>query len=197
MFKKVGLFIFFIVVIALGVYAYTELQQKTIISADLSPRARAYMKQRQGDDGSAWRTVDFNATPKPQRVEIAKSGCFKFTIPFSVKFEREDHDMECAGTYMLDNPRGSIVIFMEPNTNASIDDVSHVKLRRSRSEEYDEYVEKISDKSFVIFKNKNSAFERNAFYLSNGKLLVVNATIYGGEGNEQKFLEMLKSIRFD
>lgn len=195
--SKKSLLIAAILITATGLLVYYELRPKTILTSQLSPRAQAYLKrQKYGDGTSEWSNIKLEVTQAPTTAVVKREGCFEMIIPYPLKSIREDKDRECFGRYMLEKPRGSIVIFIEPTLNISLDDNSHVKLRRSRVDEYEEYAHKVNDKEFVIFKNKNMIFERNAFHLSDGKLLVVNATIYSRERSEDKFIEMLRSINF-
>jgi hypothetical protein len=188
--------IFFIILVLGGaIFLFKEMNQKAVIKTGvLSQRAQEYFKKQRETEGSTWQGVNTNEqTPIPESQTVSVSECFTLTIPFKIEMKREEHD--CFVRYSLATPKGSIVTYLEDFAGPSLEQVSHIRYRLSKTDEYVQEQKKINNRDFMVFTKKGDRYEKDAFAVNGNKLFVMIFSTYTGAENDGKFWSMLESVR--
>lgn len=184
-----------IVVLVSALFLFKEMNQEAVIkTGGLSQRAQEYFKKQRETEGSAWQGVNTNEqTPIPESQTVSVGQCFSLTIPFKIEMKREEHD--CFVRYSLASPKESIVTYLEDFVGPSLEQVSHIRYRLSKPDEYTQARKKINDRDFMVFTKKGDPYEKDAFAVNGNKLFVMIFSTYAGAEDDGKFWSMLESVR--
>ena len=166
---------------------------KNISNDKLSDRSKNFI-EKQKKENPLWNNADLTKKGPQEASIIDIDGCFTITVPFKIVVTRKD-DI-CNFHILVDRPKANIIAYTLPFHQSSLDDEPGVNFRRNKKDVYDEYSQKIGDRTFLIFKRKGGTFERNAFFVHNASLLVVNIKALTSKDLTKDFHAMLNSVQF-
>jgi hypothetical protein len=142
-----------------------------------------------------WRTTDITKKGPTKTTIFDVDGCFTITIPYNIITKRKDGP--CDYQINTGRPKTTIIAYFQTVHIDSVNEDPGVKLRRLRKEQYKEYSQKTSERSFVIFKKKTGVFDVNAFSLIGNKMLVINMKAYTPDDYTKDFHTILNSVQFN
>ena len=129
--KRIIIITSVVLILVIGVFFYVRATTNKRIYNGLSDRAKQFLAEREKsgifnynfETGSSGNKVDEKIRQKGKIND-----CFNFTIPFTVSNTYSQG--KCSDYFSFDEPRGSIVAYLDSNFLQSLDDHSGVKLRR-------------------------------------------------------------------
>ncbi len=170
---------------------------QTTITKNLSDRAKEYLSQQKSKNPGYWDKVNFEEPPKGATSSgvVSVGGCFQIEIPFGIKEIRKEG--KCANFFILTNGKGQVHAYVAPMEASSLGEISHVIMRRSKPDVYQESSEVINGRTFLEFKHNDTyTYEKVAFYPLDGqKMLVVSLASNSNIKMDQMFLKILESIQ--
>lgn len=196
---KVIIITFVILILGLGVYFYVRNYNGKKIYEGLSDRAKEFLNERKKKgliDYSSLLAKGGNKVDENFRKKARINECFNFIIPFTITNTYSQG--QCSNYFSFEQPRGSIVAFLENNSVQSLDDNSGVIFRRLNKDKYKESSETINNRVFLIFRkiDQLEGYEQTAFYLQEGgKVFTVTLTLnQSQEQAEETLNSMLSSL---
>jgi hypothetical protein len=175
-------------------YAKAFLMGKNIKNDSMSERSKEFIKD-QKDESELWNNANFMKRQEGEFTVVNVDDCFTINIPYQVTNQRKD--APCDFHIAVTRPKASIIAYVTDLPGAGLNEDSGVRLRRRKTDKYSEYSYKSNIGTYLIFKHKVSAFERNAFLAHEGKLLVVNVIALVPDDLTNDFHEMLNSVQFN
>ncbi len=196
--KKIVFVILLISILIIGFllspYGQKLLAGKSLRTDQISDRSKEYIDS-QKESNEMWKTTDLSKKGPAKATVFDVDGCFTITIPYNIIVTRKDK--ECDYQINTGRPKTTIIAYVNKSNVDSLDEDSGVRLRRSRSNEYQEINKKIGDRTFLIFKKKAGVFNVNAFYKTGSILLVVNMKGYTADDLSNDFYDMLSSVELN
>jgi hypothetical protein len=162
----------------------------------LSGRSKEFLKKQQAAPESDLFAAQLNATPDTSNSKSFPGGdCF--TLKSGVKVTNTQQTKPCGITLFTEQPRMTIVAFMQEGSFATLEDDSGVKMRKLNTDLYTEKTKDINGKKFTIFRLKDEAkYESSAFTLLKGSLFAVSITSNTNEDLDPKLLSVITSVEF-
>ena len=184
-------------VVLLGLVIFLVVKRDQYKSNSLSERAKEFIQNQKKNPESQWYGVDLEkkrnaAINTPQIKQVGQ--CFSLDVPFPITDIK--HMGTCFDRFATDLPKGAVIVYVQDSNVNFIDDDSGVHMRRTYVDKYDERNIKVGDREYLVFKLKNGGYERSAFYLSSGKLFVLNLLSDTNENLDKQFERMLSSVKF-
>jgi hypothetical protein len=184
--------------VGFGYFSY----QRMVSPKTLSVRAQEYIKDRAGEGDVFWKNINLTGTAKSESVAPEenspqslqqKNACFSLSIPFKIRVNKIND--RCSDYFSLEDPLGEVVVYLRPIEQDSLDQVADVMMRRANPDLYEEDHTTVNGKTYLVFQRRDNTYEQTAFYLKEKELFVINLTIYSGQAENEKFMEMLSSVK--
>jgi len=196
--KKKPLVIFCILLLLFGgvfVVIFTQGFNRQKINTAISERAKEYLKDR--NHTQSLKDVNI-ATINPSANAVygekdKMNSCFNFTIPFATDNHHSEQD--CSEYFSLANPKGTLYASETPTSVSSLDDLSDMIMRRRLPDQYEESRLRAGDREFVVFRTKQEAYQKTAFFFTGQKVFILTLTSDSTPDVEQKFKAILASLQ--
>lgn len=195
--KKRIILILVLVLLGAGIFLFLTQKQTPVIRNTLSSRAQEYLNSRRTNTQTALKNSSINEDRIKtifRNKTVTVGSCFTLMIPFRVFNTRKEG--ECHGYYAIDNPRGQIVVYQEKALITSFDEVPGVSMRRKFTDLYEEQLRVIHNRTYVIFRRKDQAYEKSAFSYTPESYFVLNLISGASDDLDAKLFAMLESLEF-
>ncbi len=181
-----------------GYFIYSQLQQKTVISTQLSDRAQEYLNEKKQSDNADWRDVSLeNKHVDTENVtnEARKGGdCFTLTIPFAIS--KENQKEGCVVDLTTATPQVRILSTQRKTSVKKLDELPEIQLRRSKPDQYKESSKQVNGRDYIIFLQTEPYFTATAFTLIDKEAFSLSFSTTTNENLEEKFNQVLSSAQF-
>lgn len=193
-------FILFVVIYSTVIFfVYISFFQRTIISNDLSDRAREYINSQRNKQTKFGKDVHLNIiTPtqiiakQPNFDDTIKTDCYIVHLPENV--EKIDRLNACSLRIYVQKPRSYVTIHYKKADVNNIKEVSDVLMRSSKKEEYLMSEKQTNRYKYVTFQKNTVEYEKTGFLLWKSNSISISVVGISNENLDGIFNFILDSF---